>query len=92
MRPSHGKGGNGSSKFEVHTTEMGGWVRVYTDAPHPPDDLYLALSHSLSIYFRKQPHMRLRFVVPIQRDGNTVELHAWYDIHSIPLPEEQPPA
>ena len=26
MRPSHGKGSNGSSKFEVHTTEMGGWV------------------------------------------------------------------
>ena len=29
-------------------------------------------------------HLHLRCVVPIQREGDTVELHAWYDAHLFP--------
>jgi hypothetical protein len=37
----------------------------------------------------------MRCVVPVQRDGNTVELHAWYEAHLFPAaqrpqPEDQP--
>jgi hypothetical protein len=35
----------------------------------------------LSDWFRQRPHFHLRCVAPIQKDGNTVELHAWYDAH-----------
>jgi hypothetical protein len=28
---------------------------------------------------RDHQHLRIRFVVPISRDGDTVELHAWYE-------------
>ena len=37
------------------------------------------LSHSLTKWFRDRPHLRVRFVVPVNRDCDTVELHAWYD-------------
>jgi hypothetical protein len=28
---------------------------------------------------RDQPRLRVRFAVHVVRDGDTVELHAWYD-------------
>lgn len=61
-----------------------------------PDDLAVYLSQALSEWFRQRPQLHLRCVVPIQRDGNTVELHAWYDAHLFPAlqgpqPMEQKP-
>jgi hypothetical protein len=44
-----------------------------------PDDLGFKLSHALTAWVRANTHLRIRCVVPIQRDGCTVELHAWYD-------------
>ena len=44
-----------------------------------PADLGLFLAHRLAQWFRERPHLRLRCVVPIQRDGYTVELHGWYE-------------
>ena len=83
MRQQHG--GNGSGRFNVHTADMGGWVRVHTDKlAHVPDDLGTFLSASLTDWFRHRPHLRLKCVVPIQRDGTTVELHAWYEAHVFP--------
>jgi hypothetical protein len=45
-------------------------------------------------WFRENAHLRLLCVVPISRDGNTVELHAWYERHLFrdisPLTQEQP--
>jgi len=35
-------------------------------------------------WFRQRPHLHLRCVVPITRDGATTELHAWYDVHLLP--------
>ena len=36
------------------------------------------------------PHLRIRFVVPITRDGDTAELHAWYD--QVLFPDTSPMA
>jgi hypothetical protein len=77
-------GGNGSGKFEISQTDMGGWVRVCVGRGTPPDNLALYLSQSLSDWFRHKPQLHMRCVVPVQRDGNTVELHAWYDAHLFP--------
>lgn len=97
MKPKPG-GGNGSGKFNLHQDDMGGWVRVFADkVASVPDDLPVFLSQALSEWFRQRPQLRMRCVVPVQRDGNTVELHAWYDAHLFPAfqgpkPEGQQPA
>jgi hypothetical protein len=84
--------GNGSGKFNVHQRDMGGWVRVFTDPMATvPDDVAVFLSHAMTDWFRQRPHLRMRTVVPVARDGNTVELHAWYDLGVFPdLARQQP--
>ncbi len=77
--------GNGSGKFNVHTQDMGGWVRVFTDPlAFVPADLPVFLSHALTAWFRQRPQLHLRAVLPVVRDGNTAEVHAWYDLHVFP--------
>lgn len=80
MKPKPG-GGNGSGKFESGQHDMGGWVLVCTGRQHLPEDLPVFLSQALSDWFRQRPQLRMRCVVPIHKDGNTVELHAEYDAH-----------
>jgi hypothetical protein len=63
---------------------MGGWVRICAGHQELPDDLAVYLSQALSHWFRQRPQLHMRCVVPIQKDGNTVELHAWYDAHLFP--------
>ncbi len=77
--------GNGSSKFKVITTDMGGWIRVVADpsAVIPPD-LPLFHTHSLSNWFRDHPQFHLVSVIPIDKDGATIELHAFYGQHVFP--------
>jgi hypothetical protein len=76
--------GNGSGKFEIGHHDMEGWVRVMAVRRNLPDDLPVYLSNSITAWFRQRPHLRMRFVVPIQQDGNTVELRSWYDAHLFP--------
>ena len=84
------KGGNGSGNFEVSTQDMGGWTRTSADHSGPtPDALARALSHNLTAWFRANRHLRIRCVVPINKDGDTVELHAWYD--QVHFPDRESP-
>ena len=59
---------------------MGTYVRVISGpgAEHA-EDLPGILARAMTEFFQKNPDKRLRFVVPINRDGSTVELQAWYD-------------
>ena len=87
MKPA---GGNGSGKLDIGAHDMGGFVRVITGPLHVyPADLGLFLAHRLAQWFREHPHLRLRCVVPIQRDGYTVELHGWFDVHVFPPVQPQ---
>ena len=71
---------------------MGGWVRVHTDKlAVVPDDLSLYLSHALTAWFRQRPQLTMGCVVPVVRDGNTAELHAWYGLHVFPDVSGQKP-
>ncbi len=63
---------------------MGGWVRVVASSSGPQDELAFYLAHRLSHWLRENPHRRLVSVVPINRDGSTVEFHAWYEQHLFP--------
>jgi hypothetical protein len=77
--------GNGSGKFEIYQHDMGGWVRIYIDATAAvPENVASFLSLSLTDWFRKRPHLRMRNVLPVTRNGETVELHAWYDQQVFP--------
>jgi hypothetical protein len=84
MRPQ--PQGNGSGKVEIGQADMGGWVRVFAGKAEDAGraDLGVYLSQSLSEWFRQRPQLRLKCVVPISRDGTTVELHAWYEVHLLP--------
>lgn len=58
--------GNGSGRFNVHSVDMGGWVRIHTDKlAHVPDDLGMFLFSALADWFRARPQLRMRCVVPI---------------------------
>jgi hypothetical protein len=87
--------GNGSGKFNVHQLDMGGWVRVFTDRLDAvPEDFGYYLSQTVAEWFRQRPQLAVRFIVPIVRDGRTVELHAWYCVQTFPAlhgPEPSPP-
>jgi hypothetical protein len=83
--------GNGSGKFNIGQVDMGGWVRVFPDTrQHLPEDLPVFLSQTLTGWFRQRPQLHMRCVIPICRDGNTVELHAWFDVHVLPPTPEGP--
>jgi hypothetical protein len=83
--PKHKPGGNGSGKFNVHTVDMGGWARIFTDDMiAAPENLGQCLSHALTEWLRQRPQFRMRCVVPIVKDGATAELHMWYDLQVFP--------
>ena len=75
VRQGHG---NGTGKVEIGVTDMGGWLQVRPGAGAYDDDLPTYLASALSEWLRANPQARLASVVPIVRDGRTVELHAWY--------------
>ena len=77
-------------RFEIVEVDMGGWVRVFLGRGEPTGELGKFLSHGLTDWMRKRPHLRVRFAVPINRDGDTVELHAWYD--QVLFPDTSPMA
>ena len=82
----HRQPGNGSGKFDIGAHDMGGWVRVIagSTAASATNEVPLYLSHRLSVWRLQNPHRRLISVVPIMKDGTTVELHAWYEQHVVP--------
>jgi hypothetical protein len=52
---------------------------VFLGRGEPTGELARYLSHTLTGWMRDQPRLRVRFAVHVVRDGDTVELHAWYD-------------
>lgn len=65
-------------RFEIVTQDMGGWVRVFMGRGEPAGELARFLSHALTCWYRDNPHRRMVTVVPVSRDGDTMELHSWY--------------
>lgn len=60
---------------------MGGWVRVTASGTANPKEVAPFLAHRLAGWLRESTRLRLVCIVPIDRDGDTVELHAWYEQH-----------
>jgi hypothetical protein len=83
--------GNGSGGITINVRDMGGWARVFASSlDNAPPDLAVYLSDSLTNWFRDRPHLRLRCLVPRVQNGDTIELHAWYDTNIFPPTRDNP--
>lgn len=72
-------------QFQVHHLDFGGWLRFFPNPDaldHP--DLAFYLSYAVSQWFRARPAHHLRCLMPVNKRGNTVEIHVWYEQHSFP--------
>jgi len=67
------------ARFAITQVDMGGWVRVYLARGEPTGEVAKFLSLSLAQWMRQFPEFRVRMIVPISSNGDTTELHAWYD-------------
>ncbi|MFO0866565.1 MAG: hypothetical protein U0744_18320 [Gemmataceae bacterium] len=56
-------------RFEIVQEDMGGWVRVFLGRGEPTGELGKFLSHGLTDWMRKRPHLR-PFVVDKQQWGH----------------------
>jgi len=75
-------------RYQITVTDMGGWARVYLARGEPACELAKPLSGSLTEWMRANPHLLVKHIVPISRDGDTAELHAWYE--KVPDPKGAP--
>lgn len=66
-------------EFEINVEDHRGFVRVYMGRGEPTGELAQFLSPTLAQWMQNNPDRRLLAVVPISRDGDTVELHAWFE-------------
>jgi hypothetical protein len=76
-------------RFETVLHDKGGWVRVFLGRGEPTGELAPFLSDTLAAWIRARPHLRLKCIVPITRDGDTVEMHAWYEQTHFPSSSPQ---
>ena len=74
--------------FAIGTQDMVGWLRVFLGSGEPTGELAVFLSDTLQNWFRQRPHLRLQFIMPITSNGDTSELHAWFD--QVQFPDHSP--
>jgi hypothetical protein len=73
--------GNGHGKGIVQRTPIrNGHVVYHAGNPPPPEELMgLALEQNLRKDLIENPSVRVRAVLPIVQEGNTLMIHLWYD-------------
>lgn len=82
MNPQQGQA---SPVVKVNHSDLGGCVRFTPTAEslrHPDLGAFLALS--VTQWFLERSHLRLSSVLPVVKEGNTVEMLAWYEQHGFP--------
>ena len=68
--------------FEIIIEDHMGYLRVFMGRGEPAGELPPFLSATLAQWIASNPNQRIVAVTPISRDGNTVELHAWFEQQS----------
>ena len=57
-----------------------GWVCFQAgEKPPAPDQLALYLSHTMTNWLKRNSEFRVRTVLPMTVEGNTVAIHVWFD-------------
>lgn len=79
-------------RFTTSVCDMGGWIRVLPGSGEPTGEVARFLSQPLIQWFRECPELTVRRIVPITSNGDTSELHAWYDRIGLParMPNRDP--
>jgi hypothetical protein len=65
--------------FEINIEDDMGYLRVFMGRGEPAGELPPFLSATLAQWMQNNPEQRVVAVAPICRDGDTVELHAWFE-------------
>lgn len=65
--------------FEINIEDHMGFLRFYMGHGEPPGELCQFLSAALAQWIQEHPETRVVAVAPINRDGDTAELHAWFE-------------
>lgn len=65
--------------FEINVEDHNGFLRVFMGRGEPAGELAKFLSATLGNWMKANPEQRVVAVCPINRDGDTVELHAWFE-------------
>ena len=66
-------------KFEINIEDHMGFLRITMGRGEPAGELAQFLSATLAQWITDHPENYLLAVAPISRDGDTVELHAWFE-------------
>ncbi len=68
-------------EITIDRIEMGtGWVCFQGgDNPPPPDQLPHILNDALSEWLVRNPEFKVRTMLPVVVDGNTVAINIWFD-------------
>ena len=69
------------TQITIDRVEMGtGWVSFQGgENPPSPDQLPLFLNDALSNWLSRNPEFRVRTILPIVVEGNTVAINVWFD-------------
>jgi len=66
-------------RFAINIDDTGRWARVYLSEGEPTGEVAQYLSRTLEKWMKDHPELRVRQIVPICSNGDTSELHVWYD-------------
>lgn len=65
------------ARYSILVDEKDGYVRVFLGHGEPAIELSRALSKTLASWMKVNPQKQIVAVVPVHRDEDTVELHAY---------------
>lgn len=68
--------------FEIIVEDHMGFARVFMGHGEPTGELAQYLSATLAQWIAQRPQLRIIAVAPVVRDGDTAELHAWFEQRS----------
>jgi hypothetical protein len=68
-------------EFTIDRIDMGtGWVCFQGgDNPPPPTELALILNDACSVWLDRNPEFKVRAILPLVVEGNTVVINVWFD-------------
>lgn len=69
----------GNPRFQITVEELDGWARVKLAQGEPTGEVARYLSDSLNAWMKKNPKLKVKHIVPITSNGDTSELHVWYE-------------
>lgn len=72
--------GNGSSKTIIEFLDLPGYVHIFPQVmSNLPADISLVMNNALVDWLKRNPDARVRTVLPITQDRQTVMIHLWSD-------------